>query len=417
VIDTSFSQIATYISKRPKIPTGVGRSPSDDRRCPLIQRKELIMAKLRLLSVSDPPKLPKGEVFACCYTPDSQAVLAGGWDGHLRLWDVATGLPVFDVRCGEKPVSACAITPDGTQWLAGTLDGMLSRWDVESHQRLSTFLAHPRPISAILFAPDGQTLATAAWDRNVIVWHPQRKREGLTLPGHADIVAGCRFTPDGRGLLSWSYDGTLRLWDLDHVRCVATLAGHQDRVLCGAISPDGAFAASGGCDRVLRLWDLGGRRELGSWTLDGEIRSCCFLLDGSTLVAVEATGRLRLFALPDGQELMQLETGLGVQCAALAPSGGQLALGASDNRVHFVAIDEFDSAPLVITATQTSRRTANTWQRFLGKSQLIEAYLCTCPACRNSFELTPSHAAKQAPCPACRRNLRVSTVLGTGRQQ
>src|SRR6266481_4692651 len=91
------------------------------------------------------------EVLACAYAPDGRLALSGGWDGHLRLWDAATGAFQKDVAVSKKPVSAAAVTPDGTQLVSGTLDGMLTHWNAVSLQQLSTFLAHSRPISSILF--------------------------------------------------------------------------------------------------------------------------------------------------------------------------------------------------------------------------------------------------------------------------
>jgi hypothetical protein len=367
---------------------------------------------LRLLPAPRRSKLAEGEVSACSYTPDGKFALTGEWDGHLRLWEASSGSLAAALRVGTKPVSACAVSADGKEFLAGTLDGILTRWDALTHHRLSIYLAHPRPISAIVFSRDGRTLATASWDRNVTLWDVGREREGRTLGGHADIVAGCRFTPDGRTLVSWSHDGTVRFWDVAHGRQTASFAAHTDRVLAGAVSPDGRWAASGSRDGMVKLWDLGERREAGLAIVEAEIRGLFFLLDAASLIAVDTAGWLRVFALPDLEEVTTLDTHLPIQCADLASTGDRLAVGCLDGRVRFVAVDGFDSTPLVVLATQVSRRTATAMQRLFGRSQLVHSYLCTCPACRNSFELpTTTDPGQQAPCPRCRRQLRVSGVL------
>jgi WD40 repeat protein len=142
--------------------------------------------------------------------------------------------------------------------------------------------------------------------------------------------------------------------------------------------------------------------------LEAEIRGCFFLLDAASLVTAEATGRLRLFSVPDLKEQTSLDMGLPILCGDLAPSGAQLALGGADGKIHFVAVDGFDRAPLVVTATRTSRRTATPLQRLLGKSRMVPAYSCTCPACRQSFELLGKNFTSQTLCPRCRRQLRIS---------
>jgi WD40 repeat protein len=366
---------------------------------------------LELLSTGTHAIRHGGEISSCCYSPDGQFVLSGGWDGHLRLWDAGSGAPVTSLRAGAKPVSACAIAPDGGQWLSGDLEGFLARWDAVTHRHIASFLAHPRPISAIVFASDGRALATASWDTKVGLWPLPQCSGGHTLGGHTDIVAGCRFTADAKNILSWSHDGTVRLWEASRRgRSIRTLTGHADRVNSAAVSPDSCWAASASRDGTLKIWDLAADRQAETLNLDSEIKSCFFLLHGETLGTVESNGRLQLFSLPGLNVETELATGLGVECAEMAPAGNQVALGGSDGRVHFVALGGFDDVPLLVTATLTSKRTATPLQRLFGKSRVTRAYLCTCPACRKPFEFPDHLPAQPAPCPNCNRKLRVRTA-------
>jgi WD40 repeat protein len=293
------------------------------------------------------------------------------------------------------------------------MDGLLGQWDAVVHKQVSVFLAHTRPVSAIAYATDGSALATASWDRQVILWNPCREREGRTLAGHADIVAGCRFTPDGKTLVSWSHDCTVRLWDVARAKLSAVLPGHADRVTAGAVCPDGRWLATGSRDGSFKLWELPGGREVQSVSLGSEVRGCFFLLDAESLVSVDAAGQLVLHGLPDLEARSELATQLSVQCGDLAPSGGQLVLGCADGRIRFVAVDGYDSAPLLVTPTQTSRHTANVFERLLGKTRVIHALQCTCPACRQSFELPGTRPGQPAPCPNCHRSLRLTSFHHT----
>jgi WD40 repeat protein len=244
-----------------------------------------------------------------------------------------------------------------------------------------------------------------------MLWDMNREREGRPLMGHTDIVGGCRLTPDGKRLLSWSHDGTLRLWDLDPLQPVATLTGHGDRVTAAAVSPDGRWAASGSRDGVVKLWDLETHRELKSVTAGAEVRSCFFLLDGATLVTADMHGGLAVYGVPELEPRGGLATALGVQCADLDASGSRIALGCADGRVYFVHIDGLDETPLLVTPTQTSRRTATPLQRLFGRSTVTHAFTCICPVCRHTFEVDRAVAGQPTPCPGCRRHLRLSSVL------
>jgi WD40 repeat protein len=368
------------------------------------------VATLRLLASSPDAEGHKGEVFACAFTPDSAHVLSGGWDGDLRLWEADSGQLVTALRVGPKPVPACAVAPGGRHWLCGTLDGMLHVWDAMSQKLLRTFMAHTRPVSAILFGEDPDIVVTASWDRTLMIWDLKKERDSLTLSGHEDIVAGCCYTPDERRLLSWSHDGTLRLWQLDALLSSTPIKAHKDRVNAAAVSPDGRWMAAGSRDGILKLWDLATELPMASVQLPREIRACFFLLDGQSLVIVDQIGRVAMFTLPDLGEAEALLTGLTVQCAQLAPSGQQIALGCGDGRVHVVAVDGLEEVPLVVTPTQTSRRVATPLQRLLGTSTVKQAFRCTCPVCRKSFELPKADPDQAAFCPSCRRGLRMSTV-------
>jgi WD40 repeat protein len=328
----------------------------------------------------------------------------------LRLWDTATGLPARSLRVGAKPLSACAISPEGDQWLAGNLDGLLSRWESSSQRPLTNFLAHPRPISAIVFGNDKRLLATASWDCNLILWNTNRDSEGRNLRGHRDIVAGCRFTPDNQGLLSWSHDTTVRLWDVPKARLLKTLSGHTDRVTTAAISSDGNWVVSGARDGTVKLWDLCAETEAGSLNVEGEIRSSFFLLHGESFGIVDTKGRIRIYSLSGLKLELELETCLPVECAELAPSGDQIAIGCGNGRIYFVAIEGLEEVPLSVLVTQKSERTATTIQKLFGRSTLKQTYHGTCPACRQAIVLPMADPSKPASCPRCRRRLRVRVV-------
>jgi WD40 repeat protein len=347
-------------------------------------------------------------VFCCAFTHDGSYVLSGGWDGYLRLWDSTSGTQAAAFRASHKPISACASSPDAKHLVSGCLEGFVSFWDTGSHKPASKILAHARPISAIAYARHAGLLATASWDKSLALWDPSGDRDRQSLSGHADIVAGCRFTLDGTALLSWSHDGTIALWQVAPAQRLARFRAHDDRVTAGAVSLDGARIASGSRDQSLKLWDFETRQELASYSLAAEVKACCFLLDGESLVAIDGCGRATLHSLPNLELQADLATNLPVQCAELAASGSRIALGCGDGQVRVLAIDGFDSVPLLVSATQTSKRTATRLQRLFGRHRLTNAYECTCPVCRHAIELSGSHTGRPLPCPGCRRQLRIA---------
>jgi WD40 repeat protein len=365
----------------------------------------------RLKPIGIGPAGHHGEVFACAFSPDSRYIVSGGWDAHLRIWDSVTGHQFAGFQVGSKPVSACAFSPDGTRLYAGSLDGFLSQWDAVNYYQVSTFVGHPRPISAITFAPDEKLVATASWDRTIVLRDLSDERQGRTLHGHSDIISGCCFTPDGKSLLSWSYDGGLSLWTLAQSQKPIQLTTHADRITAASLSPDGRWTASGSRDGKLTLCNIEARREVCSHAVEGEVRACLFLRDGKSLVVINQEGRLSCLTIPDMEIQEEFHTDLRIQCAALAPAGNTIALGCDDGQVRLVALDDFDSVPLVVNLARQTRRSCTRLQRILGKSTVTHVYHCTCPVCRHPLELPVANPGDTSICSGCRRSLRVGTLL------
>lgn len=367
------------------------------------------MPTLRLVVAGPETGHHGGEVFACAYAPDGRTALSAGWDGCLMLWDVETGAALHQLPAGPRPLSACAFGPNG-EWVSGSMDGVLCGWDPTTGQMKWKQMGHTRPVSAVAFAADGRSMITSSWDRTLAVWSLEKNQNRKILSGHLDLVAGCRLMPDGTRLFSWSHDGTLRLWDLESGLEVAAWQAHDDRVTAAAVSPDGRLAVSASRDELLKVWDLQAGQEVAAVPLAAEVSACAFLLDGEAVVTVGADGWVTLRSVPDLADGLAHCLGVATQCAALSPSGGQLIVGGTDGRLHRVAVDGFDQAPLLVTATRTVRHSTTRLQRLFGGTTVKQAFLLTCPVCGKSFELAQAAPGQGAGCPQCRRQLRLGIV-------
>ena len=329
------------------------------------------MIKLRLLPAPPPPEGRDGELSTCAYTPDGLQIISGGWDGHLRIWDAATGQETASICASTKPIIACAVSPDSRFYLSACLNGFLAHWDAQTRQKAAYFLAHWRPISSIAFGNQGKTLATASWDMNLILWDRGPERDWRSLTGHEDIVAGCCFTPAGGRLLSWSYDGTLKLWDVENATLIRDFIGHCDRVQRPRCRPVSCrrlveLFRDRLRDKTMRLWDLDLGQPIACSTLANGLRGCFFLPDAQTLLALNDDGALSIH-LPTGilEQQGELLTELQVIHGALTPDACQLALACGDGQIHRVGLEGIQPIPRPSTATTESRQ--NPRARAIGK--------------------------------------------------
>src|SRR5262249_29581299 len=144
------------------------------------------------------------------YTPDGRHLATAGFDGTVRIWDVATGDPVCILRPGLSSCTSVAFSPDGT----------------------------------CLAAVQGSGDYVAKDSGVVILWDWRADREVRRLEGQTGGAHSIAFSHDGHRLAAAGYDGTVRLWDVATGEVRHILACKS--MTCGvAFSPDDRILATG----------------------------------------------------------------------------------------------------------------------------------------------------------------------------
>ena len=256
-------------------------------------------------SVADGEKIREIEapdrVLGLAFSPDGSQLASGGYDENITLWNVKTGDVVRKMEGHRITVQKMAFSPDGARLASASYDHTAMIWDVETGQMLHQLRGHAGDVEDVAFHPDGRIVATAGSDRTVILWNAEDGRPVNLLRGHDNIVHGVTFTESGDRLISGSSDNTIRIWDTETGVTLRVLQGHELSVTGLAVKGHALFSASN--DGTLRKWNLGPDARMRVVDVAGEPTSSAVSPDGSMIAIGFDDLALRLYSLPELEEI------------------------------------------------------------------------------------------------------------------
>jgi WD40 repeat protein len=190
------------------------------------------------------PEYPEA-VQAIDVSPDGRTLALAGSQGHMTIWDTASGELRHDFAKQNAAIGWVRFAPDG-KTLAFGVGGQIRRWDMKTESFLEPLgQTSDAPSCCGAFSPDGRLLASGTHEQRIRAWDLATGRERPPLVGHLGRVSAVAFAPDGRTLASGSWDRSVRLWSVAAWQEVANLEGHQGRVACLTFASRGTILVSG----------------------------------------------------------------------------------------------------------------------------------------------------------------------------
>jgi WD40 repeat protein/serine/threonine protein kinase len=285
-----------------------------------------------------------GRVHVFKFSPDGTRLASLSYPDEVTVWEVDHWAVVRRIR-GVRlmgHIGAMDFSPDSNALVIGDADHHLRVVNLASgNTDVNIAEAHSEGITAVAWSPTSSVIASgSAYTGGPIrLWDAASGKPLDKLEGHTSWSCKLIFseTKDGLRLYSASADQTVRIWDVEQRRCLATLRGSGDEVYGLALSPDGSTLASGCKDGVVAFWSALPRpeEELPKLIELGQFARPAFAPD-SRVLAAPREGTVSLLDLATSKEIEQLPAlGTdGVSTVVYSPDGTLLVSGSQSGKIR-----------------------------------------------------------------------------------
>ena len=215
---------------------------------------------------------------------------AGDSGGNVSIWDIRTQTVKSYCHGGNYYVRAVAFNVDGTMVASGG-SGPVKLWDVATGRELLE-LRTGYGIDSLQFSTDDKYLAVKRDGGDTQVWELDFGRGIQTLRGLSTPISKVCLSSDGRKLAALSHGWEIGVWDLSSghlIHVIEAPRGMSADNAALAFSPSGDRLAYSSGDRA-KMWNLQSGLELGSWDLPAGL---------ADVMAFTDQGQLLLFRLED----------------------------------------------------------------------------------------------------------------------
>ena len=261
-------------------------------------------------------------------SPDGGAVAISHGDGHISLWDIATGTKI---RTFEANVATTlAFAPDGRSLFTRDVDQLVRQYDLQEGKWIRTFgvagpeskLFYGNDSGGLSLSPDNKTVFSIhmAYQDNeprtlVRSWNVATGKELPPLMSDHVIkgLAAVAFSPQGRLLAVTDWVAVIHVWDLVAAKEIHRFetAGLENSGYYAtlAFSPDGKRLVSRSENRTMTVWDPVNGKELAQVRLpknrpeDFYTGNIDFSPDGLRLLSPGRAGTVRQVEIKSGNEI------------------------------------------------------------------------------------------------------------------
>lgn len=195
----------------------------------------------------------------CCveFDQSGSTVVTGGLDNTIRFWDTASGQETDRIALNGDggQFTDLVFTPEQDAIIAGGWDQCVTKWKLPSKELVFRFKAHDKSVWHVELSSDGNRILTASEDGTIAIWNAktgdliQRHRGGTQ-------VTCAKFHSDGERIIYSTHDKEIVVWNPSSDTILQKYVGHVGEVYDFAIHPRDQKIISASTDRTVRIWDM-----------------------------------------------------------------------------------------------------------------------------------------------------------------
>ncbi|XP_052792545.1 U3 small nucleolar RNA-associated protein 15 homolog [Mya arenaria] len=228
------------------------------------------------------------------FRSDGKLLVAGGDEGSVRLFDVASKniLRIFKGHAGSVHVSR--FLSSNTHVLTGSDDNTVRIWDIPSEQELVSYSENQDYVRCGVASQSSKDIVlTGSYDHTVRLFDTRLDKCVMCVDHGAPVESVLMF-PTG-GLFVSAGGSCVRVWDaLAGGKLVTTLSHHHKTITCLAFASNHQRLLSGALDRHIKIYDVSSYQVVHTLDCPGAVLSVGVSPDDSLLAVGTVEGLVSL---------------------------------------------------------------------------------------------------------------------------